>query len=635
MRRSWFRFFKSKGEPTPRPPPGALFRLLRTARPEKWLIGASFVTLGVSTMTSLSLPYTVGKLVDASTGDEEKKARVGYTPAQIAGGMVVLFCFSAAATFGTTSLLRVAGERLVRRTRVQLFAALLRQPILEVESKTGELVSRMSTDTQLMSNAISENASVGTRKVLEGIGTMGVLLYLNPVLTGTMVAVLPVFFGSGYFGRWVKKQTEIQLNRLSESTHVAEERLQGIRTVRSFATEDQEEKVYQNKLDEVYQTALRLAFGSAFVYGGTNLALNCAFLAVLFHGTVLVSSGIMTLGELTSFLMYSGFLGMSFNGILKVEREFLACFLFCSDLSQAYTELMKGVGASSRVLDLIEKPAAVPPRPSVVSKERFLGRIELRDVHFAYADRPSAPVLRGLSLTVEPGQSLALVGYSGSGKSTIISLLMKFFVANSGSVLVGGRPLEEVEHHWWMSRIGFVSQDVTLFSGTLLDNLRFANRDATLEQVKEACNLSNASQFIDLLPNGYDTVVGPRGLSLSGGQRQRIAIARALLHAPDVLLLDEPTSALDFKNEILVRDGLAKAMAGRTSIICAHRLSTIKHVDKIAICKAGQIVDSGTHEQLMSRQGGFYKKLVNSSILESKPHVDETTVLTPETGKVV
>jgi ABC-type multidrug transport system fused ATPase/permease subunit len=618
MRRSWFRLFKSKGEPTPRPPPGALFRLLRTARPEKWLIGASFITLGVSTVTSLSLPYTVGKLVDASTGDEEKKAKVGYTPQQIAGGMVVLFCFSAAATFGTTSLLRVAGERLVRRTRVQLFAALMRQPILEVESKTGELVSRMSTDTQLMSNAISENASVGTRKVLEGIGTMGVLVYLNPVLTGTMVAVLPIFFGSGYFGRWVKKQTEIQLNRLSESTHVAEERLQGIRTVRSFATEDQEEKVYENKLSEVYQTALRLAFGSAFVYGGTNLALNCAFLAVLFHGSLLVSSGVMTLGELTSFLMYSGYLGMSFNGILK-----------------SYTELMKGVGASSRVLDLIEKPAAVPARPSVVSTERFRGRIELRDVHFAYADRPTAPVLRGLSLTVEPGQSLALVGYSGSGKSTIISLLMKFFVADSGSVLVGGRPLEEVEHHWWMSRIGFVSQDVTLFSGTLLDNLRFANREATLEQVKEACMLSNASQFIDLLPNGYETVVGPRGLSLSGGQRQRIAIARALLHAPDVLLLDEPTSALDFKNEILVRDGLAKAMAGRTSIICAHRLSTIKHVDKIAICKAGQIVDSGTHEELMSRKGGFYKKLVNSSILESKPHVDETTVLTPGTGKNV
>jgi ABC-type multidrug transport system fused ATPase/permease subunit len=251
--RSWFRFAstvsKGGGAPPPPPPKGALWRMLRTAGPEKWLIGLSFITLGVSTLTSLSLPYTVGKLVDASTGycvffpilffsfdfcsffagDEEKKAKVGYTPTQICGGMLVLFTFSAAATFGTTALLRVAGERLVRRTREQLFGALLRQPVVFVESKTGELVSRMSTDTQQMSNAISENMSVGTRKVLfkrkketnsllkvavkvlEGVGTMGVLMYLNPVLTGTMVCVMPIFFGSGYFGRWVKKQTEVQV----------------------------------------------------------------------------------------------------------------------------------------------------------------------------------------------------------------------------------------------------------------------------------------------------------------------------------------------------------------------------------------------------------------------------------------
>ena len=218
--------------------------MLRTAKPERWLIGASFITLGVSTLTSLSLPYTIGKLVDASTGDEEKKAKVlkkrsllfplsltvttkkkvKYSPSQICAGMLVLFTFSAAATFGTTALLRVAGERLVRRTRQQLFGALLRQPVLAVEAKTGELVSRMSTDTQLMSNAISENLSVGTRKVLEGIGTMGVLMYLNPVLTGTMVAVMPIFFGSGYFGRWVKKQTEIQVCGESEDDLIRSER---------------------------------------------------------------------------------------------------------------------------------------------------------------------------------------------------------------------------------------------------------------------------------------------------------------------------------------------------------------------------------------------------------------------------
>lgn len=577
-------------------PKGSLLRLLRVAGPEKVLLASALGALAVGTAATLALPFTFGKLLDATTGDEEKKEKVGFTPREIAVGCMGLFVVGAAATFGQTAMLRVAGERMVKRTRVRLFSSLMRQPISWIDSnKTGELVSRLSTDTQLMSNAISENMSLGVRKVVEGAGALGLLLWVSPNLTATMVAVLPFFFGSSYFGRWVKRQTEMQLNRLSDSTHVAEERLQGLRTIRAFSREEHEEGVYKSKISEVYDTAVRLAFGSAAVYGGTSLILNSAFLAVLFRGTLLVESGAMSVGDLTSFLLYTGYLGMSFNGILK-----------------SYTELMRGVGASTRVLDLIDKPAAVPLRPPVVSNVPFKGDIELQNVHFAYPDRPDAPVLQGLSLKLQAGKSLALVGHSGSGKTTVLSLLMKFFDPTSGSVLVGGQPIQAVDHHWWMSRIGFVSQDVTLFSGTIMENLRMAKPDATEEEIKEACRLANAAQFIEMLPEGYDTVVGARGASLSGGQRQRISIARSLLKNPDLLLLDEPTSALDFKSENLVREGLKRAMEGRTCIIVAHRLSTIKYVDTIAVVKRGIVVDSGTHDELMSRTGGFYRKLVLS-----------------------
>lgn len=302
----------------------------------------------------------------------------------------------------------------------------------------------------------------------------------------------------------------------------------------------------------------------------------------------------MTVGELTSFLMYSGYLGFSMTGILK-----------------AFMELMKGVGSSARVMEIIELPPAIPRRPESISAEPLRGDIEFKGVHFAYPDRPDMPILKGLDLVIPASSSLALVGQSGSGKSTITNLLMRFHVPTAGSITVGGKPLEEVPHHYWMSRIGIVSQDAVMFSGTILDNLRLAKPEASLEEIVVACEMANADSFIKSLPLGYDTVIGGSS-ALSGGQRQRLSIARTLLHSPDVLLLDEPTSALDWKSEMLVKEGLQKAMEGRTTIIIAHRASTIRHVNRVAVLKDGRVNAIGSHDELMARPSGFYKKLVNN-----------------------
>lgn len=288
-----------------------VLRLLRLARPEYLLLGGSMVTLGVSTLTRLSVPAGIGQLVDVhnrpSEGDEVKEPR--FTSQEIVTGLCGIFLVSAAATFGSTVLLRSVGERVVRRTRQQVFASLLRQPVTQVEGFAGSLASRLATDSQLLANAIAEHLSIGVRKVFESFGTFGVMLYLNPQLTGLMVVVLPVFGGVTYFGRWVKKKTEAQLSLLSEATELAVERLQGIRTVRAFTQEDRQQAVYSKSLDQVYEMAMKLALGSATVFGGTNLMMNSCFLLILYQGTSFVSAGTITMGELTSFLMYSGYLG--------------------------------------------------------------------------------------------------------------------------------------------------------------------------------------------------------------------------------------------------------------------------------------------------------------------------------------
>ena len=266
-------------------------------------------------------------------------------------------------------------------------------------------------------------------------------------------------------------------------------------------------------------------------------------------------------------------------------------------------------------MEIVDQAPAVAARPTVISQELFRGPIEFKKVHFAYPDDPGKSVLDNLSFVVKRGESIGLVGASGSGKSTILNLLMRFHdPQDSQSILVNGRPISEIEHFWWMQRVGYVSQDVTLFSGTLLENLRWASPDATEASVLAACETANCMEFIERLPNGLETVVGPRGVQLSGGQKQRVSIARALLHAPDVLLLDEPTSALDFRSEQLVRDGLLAAVENRTSIIAAHRLATLKHVDRIGVVKGGRLTAIGTHDELMEMHGaGFYRKLVKST----------------------
>lgn len=573
-------------------------RLLSVARPEYLLLVGGGVLLGVGSVARVSIPTAVGELIDIHNKEDESKER-RFSSTQIIGGMVGIFAVGAVATFGTTVLLRVAGERMVRRTRTQLFTALLRKPLRQVEGKAGQLVSRLSTDTQLMADGISDDLALGLRRVLESVGVFSLMLYLSPTLTATMLVVLPGFAATGYYGRWVKRRTEAQLLQLSQATEVAAERLDGIRTVRAFSIEGLSKKAYREKLDSVYNTAIRLAFGSAVVFGGSNFVLNGSFLLILYTGVAQVSAGQISVGALTSFLMYAGFLGASVTGALK-----------------NYTSISRAVGASQRVLDIVEEQdSAIPPAgvtdPAILNKP-FAGVIELRNVKFAYPDEPGIDVLRDISFTIRQGEKIGLVSRSGEGKSTLLSLLMGFHSPTGGQILINDQPLAEVDHYWWMRRVGFVAQDVTLFSGTLYENLRMAKQDATEEEIRRACERAYCMEFIEQLPEGFQSRIGPDGISLSGGQRQRLSIARALLHEPDIMLMDEPTSSLDHQSEEYVRQGLEAALNGRTAIIAAHRPATLKAVDRVVLIKHGKIKAVGTHEELMAATKGtsFYQRLM-------------------------
>ncbi len=571
-----------------RPPPRVtLHRLLALARPEVLPLAAATFFLLISSGATLAYPRAIGDLVDQALNARDRQVVDG-----LALVMLAVFVVQGVAMALRAYLFNTAGERVVARLRKDLFRALLSQEVGFFDSRrTGELTSRLSSDTTVLQNTVTANVSMALRYGVTALGGVGLLLYTSVQLTLVMLAVIPpVAVGAVLYGRRVRAISRQVQDALAASGEVAEEDLSGIRTVRSFAAERHEVERYSTAVERSYTLARERTLQSSVFMGAASIAGYGSIAAVLWYGGRLVVDGHLTVGALTSFLIYTMLVAFSFSGIAELWADF-----------------MRASGAAERVFELLDREPAIAAGGEQLTDLR--GHVEFRDVRFAYPTRPDVPVLQGLNLELRPGEVVAVVGPSGAGKSTLASLLSRFYDPQGGEVLLDGHPLTALEPEWLRRNIGMVAQEPQLFSCSIADNIRYGRPDATDAQVEEAARAANAHAYIERFPDGYRTQVGERGVQLSGGQKQRVAIARAVLKDPRLLILDEATSALDAESEHLVKDALERLMKGRTTLIIAHRLSTVANADRVLVLDGGAIIQSGTHASLMSQEG-LYRRLV-------------------------
>lgn len=564
-------------------------RLLMLIRAEMKLMIGALAALAVSSGTTLMFPAAIGRIIDIIANPASSALSLN----SITLALAAIFAIGGLSSFIRINLMTIASERIVANLRKTVFAKIMKQDISFFDMrKTGELVNRLSSDTTMMGRTLVDNMAQGLRRIVEGIGGLGVLLYLSPKLTLTMLLVIPpVFFGAFWYGRMVSKLSKEQTDALARATSVAEEKISAVRTVRYFSQEQREISHYGEKINAVYQLAKRVGFASGAFFGSIWFLMNCALLAVLYHGSTLVLEGSMTPGALTSFLLYSLYVGFAFSGV-----------------SSFYSEFMRALGSSQRVFELLDREPDSTQSGSI-KPDQIQGHIEFKDVTFSYPSRPDEVILKNLNLSLQPGKILAVVGSSGSGKSTVAGLVSRLYDPQEGQVTIDGVALRDLDAGYLRQYIGVVPQDVVLFSGSIAENIAYGTPGATVEQIQEAANQANAHDFIMSFSKGYETEVGERGVTLSGGQKQRIAIARAVLRNPKILLLDEATSALDVESEYYVQQALERLMHGRTVLVIAHRLSTIKDADAIAVLHKGSVAEIGTYDELMA-QNGMFKQLV-------------------------
>ncbi|HLL01892.1 MAG TPA: ABC transporter transmembrane domain-containing protein [Myxococcaceae bacterium] len=574
---------------TPRPAPRAtLRRLLSLARPElrTLIVGTFFLAIGSG--MSLLYPQAFKVIIDKAliAGDTSYIDKAALA-------MIAILAVQAISVAMRYRLFTTAGERVVARLRQNLFSRLMSQEIAFFdERKTGELTNRLASDTTVLQNTVSANISMTLRNGVQVLGGVAWLLYTSPKLTLVMLAVVPpVAIGAVIYGRRVRKLSKEVQDALAYSSEVAQESLSGVRTVRSFAAEKTEVERYSGAVEKALGLARKRIRQSSIFMAVAAFSGSAAAVLVLWYGSRLVVANELTVGGLMSFLLYTVFVGFALGALAELWADF-----------------MRASGASERVFELMDRSPAIP----TTGGERLSstqGRVELHSVHFTYPTRPNLPVLQGIDLTIQPGEVVAIVGPSGAGKSTIAGLLGRLYDPQAGRILLDGKDLKELDPEWLRQQIGVVAQEPLLFSSSISDNIRYGRAGASDAEVEAAARAANAHDFVSRFPEGYKTLVGERGVQLSGGQKQRVAIARAVLKDPRLLILDEATSALDAESEHLVKDALDRLMKGRTTLIIAHRLSTVKGADRVLVLDGGRVVQSGNHSALMG-QDGLYKRLV-------------------------
>jgi ABC-type multidrug transport system fused ATPase/permease subunit len=546
------------------------------------------VSLALSSLTALSFPFLAGKLLEVAGGGSDFYLK---TINQVAGALLGILVFQATFSFGRVYFFSQVTERALADLRGAVYSKLIWLPQSFFDSRRiGELISRITSDVGTLQDAFAYMLAELLRQIIVLTVGTAILIVLTPKLTIFMVLTFPVLVVAAMvFGKYIRKMSRKTQDQLADANIVVEETLHSVSAVKAFTNEAFEINRYRTSLIEVIRVALRTAKYRGLFFSFTIVTLFGGIVAVGWYGALLVQSGEMSPIDVFTFVMYTMFIGGSIHG-----------------LGDLYGQLQKLIGASERVLEILD----MDDEKNEPSPLKLRGDISFNDVSFSYPTRSDVTVLKHLSLRIGPGEKVALVGPSGAGKSTIISLLMRLYKVEEGSITVDGMNAESFSLSAYRSNIGIVPQEVILFGGTIGENIAYGKPGATEAEIIEAARKANAWEFIGSFPEKLATVVGDRGVKLSGGQRQRVAIARAILKDPSILILDEATSSLDAASEQLVQEALEKLMENRTTIVIAHRLSTIRKVDRIMVIQSGKVVETGTHQELHTLNNGVYSNLL-------------------------
>lgn len=587
-----------------------VFRFLKPYR--KYFFGGLFF-ISLSAFSTMAFPFLMGKMIGAVSNAEVKLLgssngmfdgfSMGKEQWPLNVTLILIFAQLTLQTifsFMRVYLLTKAGTNATADLRKSLYSKMITLPMSFFSTqRVGDLSSRIGSDTGQIQDTVSFVLAEFLRGILTLIIGLTFIFFISMKLALIMLAIVPLIAVSAvFFGGKIRKMGRKETDMLADSGTIVQETLQGISVVKSFTGEEIERKRYGKNIDQLIEFAIKSGSYRGFFVSFIIFTVFGAISFVVWYGAQMIQAGELHLSQLIQFVIYSGFVGGTLGGFADM-----------------FGQLQKTIGATQRVRELMDTDSELIVHNENVKAERLTGEIEFQNVEFAYPSRKEVTVLKDVSFKAGKGEHIAIVGGSGGGKSTIASLVLRFYSADNGKVLIDGKPIQDYDLSALRKQIAYVPQDVILFGGTIYENILYGKPDASKEEVMEAAKKANAWKFIESFPDQFETMVGERGIQLSGGQKQRIAIARAVIKDPAILVLDEATSALDSESELLVQEALDDLMKNRTSLVIAHRLSTIRNANQIIVLDKGHIVEQGTHQELLQLSNGVYRNLSELQVI--------------------